>query len=276
MTTTPAPDAGGPVLERPVLPAPSPVELAGKVALVTGAAGDGIGQATARRLAAGGAVVVVSDNHEGRMRAVVAALQEEYEGRATGVVLDVADRASIDAAVAAVTATHGRLDVLVNNAAINHLQLIDDYPIERWDALLEANLTGPWLLTKLAVQTMKPQGSGSIVNVSSYSADVGGMGQGQLAYAVTKGGLNVMTRAAARELGPHGIRVNTVSMTIVRGSRFIEKMLAAQPDRTPGGVLGEWMWPEDVAEAIAFLAGDRARMITGATIDVTAGEYMRT
>jgi NAD(P)-dependent dehydrogenase (short-subunit alcohol dehydrogenase family) len=250
--------------------------LAGSVALVTGAAGDGIGQATARRLAAGGATVVVSDSHEGRMHEVVDAMREEYEARVTGVVLDVADRASIEAAMAEVTVMHGQLDVLVNNAAINHLQLIEDFPIERWDALLEANLTGPWLLTKLAVQTMKSRHRGSIINVSSYSADIGGMGQGQLAYAVTKGGLNVMTRAAARELGPQGIRVNTVSMTIVRGSRFIEKRLADQPDRTPGGVLGEWMWPEDVAEAIAFLAGDRARMITGSTIDVTAGEFMRT
>ena len=133
----------------------------------------------------------------------------------------------------------------------------------------------PWLLTKLALGPMADGGGGSIVNVTSYAADIGGHGT-ELPYAVTKGALHVMTRAVAREGGPHGIRCNSVSMTVVRGTRFIEKLMEATPERKPGGLLPGWIWPEDVAEAVAFLASDRSRMITGSIIDVTAGEFMRT
>jgi NAD(P)-dependent dehydrogenase (short-subunit alcohol dehydrogenase family) len=262
--------------DRPSLPTPDPRELAGMVALVTAAAGDGIGQTTARRLAAGGATIVVTDAHERRLGEVVEAIRRDHDGRATGIVLDVSERSAVRGVVDQVAERLGRLDVLVNNAALNHREPIFDYPEDRWDALLEANLTAPWLLTRHAMGLMRAGGrGGSVVNVSSYAADIGGHGT-ELPYAITKGGLHVLTRAAAREGGPHGIRCNTVSMTVVRGTRFIERSLAATPDRRPGGLLPGWIWPEDVAEAVAFLCSSRARMITGSIVDVTAGEYMRT
>jgi NAD(P)-dependent dehydrogenase (short-subunit alcohol dehydrogenase family) len=257
-----------------VFPPPRPDEFTGKVAIVTAAAGIGIGQATARRLAAGGATVVVTDKHERRTREVAEAMAGEFGGRVVGHPLDVASRADIHRVVGAVTEQLGPVRILVNNAAINVFGPVFDYREEDWDLMLETNLTGPWLLSRAVMPLMREAGGGVIVNLSSTAADF--PSDARIPYAVTKAGLNALTRNCALEGGPFGIRCNTLSMDSVRGTFMIEQLLRSAVDPQPKGVLGDWVWPEDIAEAIAFVASDRARMITGQIIDVTGGMYMRT
>ena len=173
-------------------------EFDGRIALVTAAAGAGIGQATARRLAAGGARVVVTDVHERRTREVAAAIAADHSGTTVvGLPMDAGDREQIDAVIAEVTRTLGPVQILVNNAAVNVIGSIFDYDPENFDWCVRVNLSGPWYLCRTVMPLMRDAGSGVIVNVSSYAPDVGGGGI-EAPYAITKGGLNVLTRSCAR------------------------------------------------------------------------------
>jgi len=252
-----------------------PEEFGGRVALITAAAGAGIGQATARRLAAGGATVVVTDIHERRTREVSAAIQADYpKTRVVGHVLDAGDRAQIDRVIGEVSRTLGPVQILVNNAAVNVMGSIFDYDPDDWDWCVQVNLSGPWYLCRAVMPGMRDAGGGVIVNVSSYAPDVGGLGL-ESPYAITKGGLNVLTRSCAHEGGPYGIRALTVSMGLVRGTRFAEQHpeLFERPDTA--GVLPDFPSAQDVAETIAFAASDRARFMTGEILNVSSGSYMR-
>ena len=241
--------------------------------LITGAAGAGIGQATARRLAAGGARVVVTDIHERRTHEVAARLAEEFPATTVlGIPMDAGDRDQIDATIARVTDDLGPVQILVNNAAVNVVGSIFDYDPEHWDWCVRVNLSGPWYLCRAVMPLMRDAGGGVIVNVSSYAADVGGSGI-EAPYAITKGGLNVLTRSCAHEGGPFGIRAVTVAMGIVTGTKFVDdhpELLALS--QSP---MGEHADAASVAEAIAFLASDRARHISGEILNVAAGAYMR-
>lgn len=250
-------------------------EFAGRVALVTAAAGQGIGQAVARRLAAGGATVVVTDIHPGRTRSVAEAIAADHPGTTVvGLPMDAGDRDRVDEVVDEVTATLGPIRVLVNNAAINVMGSIFDYDPADWDWVVRVNLTGAWYLCRRAMPLMREAGGGAIVNIGSYAPDIGGAGI-EAPYAVTKGGLNVLTRSCAHEGGPHGIRANCVSMGMVRGTRFVDSHpeLRELPDTM--GPLGELPHAGDIAEAVAFLASDRARYVTGEILNVSGGSYMR-
>ncbi len=248
-------------------------EFGGRVALVTGAAGAGIGQATARRLAAGGARVVVTDIHERRTAEVAARLADEFpDTTVTGIPMDAGDRPQIDSVVARVTAELGPVQILVNNAAVNVVGSIFDYDPENWDWCLRVNLSGPWYLCRAVMPLMRDAGGGVIVNVSSYAPDVGGNGI-ESPYAITKGGLNVLTRSCAHEGAPHGIRAVTVSMGIVTGTKFVDdhpELLEMAPSPT-----GRHTDAPSVADVIAFVASDRARDITGEIVNVANGAYMR-
>jgi NAD(P)-dependent dehydrogenase (short-subunit alcohol dehydrogenase family) len=251
-------------------------EFEGRVALVTGAAGKGLGQATARRLARGGAHVVVTDVHERRTREVTDAIAAEHpEIEVAGFAMDAGDRAAIDAVVDEVTRTLGPVQILVNNAAVNVVGSIFDYDPEHWDWCLRVNLSGPWYLCRAVMPLMRDAGDGAIVNVSSFAADVGGGGV-EAPYAITKGGLNVLTRSCAHEGGPYNIRVNTVSCGVIRGTKFIDDHPEIVADAASQSPLGSYPDADEVAEAIAFLASDRARHITGEILGVAAGAYMRT
>ena len=238
-------------------------EFDGRIALVTAAAGAGIGQATARRLAAGGARVVVTDIHERRTREVAAAIAADHPASTVvGYPMDAGDRAQIDDVVAEVTRTLGRVQILVNNAAVNVIGSIFDYDPEHWDWCVRVNLSGPWYLCRAVMPLMRDAGSGVIVNVSSYAPDVGGAGI-EAPYAITKGGLNVLTRSCAHEGGPFGIRAVTVATGIVTGTKFIDDHPEILDGPGARGPLGTFATADSVAEAIAFVASDRARHITG-------------
>lgn len=252
-------------------------EFRGRVALVTGAAGQGIGRATAARLSAGGADTVVTDVHPGRVERVTAELAAAAPSgvRVVGKVLDVSDVASIDSTANAVAAELGPIQILVHNAAYNVMGPIFTYEPEDWTRVMDTNLNGPWYLTKVAMLQMKDAGGGVIVCVSSVAPDVGGNGV-EGPYAVSKAGLNALARSCAHEGGPHGIRSNIVTMGFVRGTRFSDvlhpDMLVTESTANP---LGELPHADDIAEAVAFLASDRARYITGETLNVDSGGYMR-
>ncbi len=250
--------------------------LQGRIALVTGAAGGGIGQAMATRLAADGATVVVTDSHAKRVVTVAGAIADTYGGRAVAKQLDVGDRDQIIEVVEWVGRELGPISVLVNNAAYNIMGSIFDYDPADWDRVLAVNLSGPWMLSKLVMTQMRDAGTpGVILNVSTYAPDVGGEGI-EAPYAVSKGGLNTLTRACAHEGGPFGIRVNTLSMGMVTGTRFID---ALHPDMKEGEIkkspLGRLATVEDVVDAGSFLISDRSGAITGEIVNIAAGIHMR-
>ncbi len=251
-------------------------EFEGHVALVTAAAGAGIGQAVARRLAAGGASLVVSDIHERRTKEVSEAIARDYpKVRVAGYAMDVSDRERIDEVVADVARTMGPIRILVNNAAINVVGSIFDYDPKDWDWCVAVNLSGPWYLCRATMPGMRDAGGGVIVNISSYAPDVGGGGT-EAPYAVTKGGLNALTRSCAVEGGPHGIRCNAVSMGVVTGTKFIDDNPKVAERLLPQTPLGRHASSSDIAEAVAFLASDRSAHVTGEILNVAGGIYMRT
>jgi 3-oxoacyl-[acyl-carrier protein] reductase len=252
----------------------SPTEFDDKVALVTGAAGMGIGQAVARRLAAGGAQVVVSDIHPRRTEQVAAAIASDFP--ATTVrpyVLDAGDGTEIERACDEILRTLGPIQILVNNAAINHFGGTAELTAEQWDAVIRVDLSGPWHLARATFPQMRDAGGGVVVNISSISADVGGLGM-ETAYAVAKGGLNAFTRSYAHEGAKWGIRAVTVSTGFVTGTKFaLDHAELAELAPSP---LGSWPTPTDIAEAVAFVASDRAGYLTGEVVNIAAGSYMRT
>lgn len=254
---------------------PDPTEFSGRVALVTAAAGAGIGQAVARRLAAGGACVVVTDLHARRTAQVAEAMARDFpDTEIAGHPLDVADRSAVDRVVAQVSDTLGPVRILVNNAAINVVGSIFDYDPKDWDWCVTVNLSAPWYLCRAVMPRMRDAGGGAIVNVSSYAPDVGGGGV-EAPYAVTKGGLNALTRSCAVEGGPFGIRSNAVSMGVVTGTKFIDDNPRIAERLLPSTPLGRHASTRDIAEAVAFLASDRAAHVTGEILNVAGGVYMR-
>jgi 3-oxoacyl-[acyl-carrier protein] reductase len=262
-------------MSRPLDVPADPTEFAGRIALVTAAAGRGIGQAIARRLAAGGATVVVTDIHEKRTREVTAAIAADHpKATVVGYPLDAGDRERIDAVVDDVTANLGPIRILVNNAAINVVGSIFDYDPADWDWAVRVNLTGAWYLCRRAMPLMRDAGGGVIVNIGSYAPDVGGGGI-EAPYAATKGGLSALTRGLAHEGGPHRIRAVFVSMGVVRGTKFADDNAELLARQAPPGPLGDRPDTSDIAEAVAYLASDRARYITGEIVNISGGAYMR-
>ncbi len=246
--------------------------LSGRVALVTGAAGDGAGQAIARRLLREGAAVAITDVHQRRTDALVESLRAEHPGQVMGAMLDVGRREQIDAAVAEVSSELGPVDVLVNNAALNVLVPVSQYEFEDWDTVMEADLSGCFRLIRRLLPGMMERGAGSIVNITSVAAYIGNAREGP--YAAAKAALHSLTRSVAVEAGPRGVRCNAVAPGIIR-SRFVKKYeetFVDEVEATPMRRLGE---PEDVANAVAFLVSDESSFITGEVLNVSGGWYMR-
>ena len=244
------------------------LNLSGKVALVTGAS-RGIGAAIARTLAAQGAMVVAAargSNAEATVAAIVAT-----GGRAESVNVDVTDPATVEVVVSGALARHGRLDILVNNAGIARDQLMMRMRRSDWDDVLATNLTAAFTCTQAVLRPMIKQRGGRIISISSV---VGQMGNaGQINYAASKAGLIGMAKALAREVASRGITVNIVApglvdtdMTRALGAGAAEEW----ETRIPLGRLGT---PEDVANAVCFLASDEAAYITGQVIAVNGGMY---
>ena len=247
-------------------------EFVGRIALVTGGAGAAIGSATCKMLAARGAAVVVLDENERRTHATVRSLIEEFGTQVYPLVADIADRQAIDDGLARVEAELGPIDILGNSAAINVQGSIFEFRPEDWDRVIEVDLTAPWYLMRKLMPGMRDRGWGAIVNVTSVAAYIGGGGR-EGPYSAAKAGLHDLTRAAAIEGGPFGIRCNAVAPGLVR-SKWVDKQADRYQhfvDATPLRRHGE---PEDVANTIGFLLSDQAAHITGQIINVSGGWYL--
>ena len=244
--------------------------LEGKIALVTGAA-RGIGRAVCLEFARRGADVVAA----GRQLATCEETAEAVRSlgrRAAAVEMDVADAAAVQRGAEVATAAFGRIDILVNNAGLTRDTLLMRMSDEDWDAVLDTNLKGAFLLTRAVVRGMMRQRSGAIVNVSSI---VGLTGQaGQCNYAASKGGLIAFTKSAARELAGRGIRVNAIAPGFIQ-TRMTDALPEAVRTQMVSLVpLGRPGLPEDVARAAAFLASDDASYVTGQVLGVNGGMLM--
>lgn len=247
-------------------------ELAGKVALVTGAGGAGCGSAIARRLASEGAAIIALDSHERRARAVASSIEAEFGVKAVDCVVDITDRSRLDSALERATDVVGEVDILVNNAAINVQGSIFDYSPDDFDRVLATDLTACWYLIRQIIGGMRGRGYGSIINISSIAGYIGGAGI-EAPYAAAKAALHDLTRSVAVEGGPHGIRCNAIAVGMVK-SPFLQKNLADfEPfiAKTPLRRIAE---PEEVAEVVLFLASQRSSFITGEIVNVSGGFFL--
>jgi NAD(P)-dependent dehydrogenase (short-subunit alcohol dehydrogenase family) len=264
-------------MPRPApLPTPGPdlFRLDEKVALITGAGG-AFGRATALGFARAGARVCLTDVDAAALegtRTLVAA-----EGSCIAVVADAGDPASVEATFAAIDAEWGRLDVLVNNAGINpHQAASEDYPIDVWDRVMRTNLTAYLMHAKAAAKRMTSSGrGGSIINVSSISG-ASALGRGNLAFGVSKAGVDQLTRELAVEWAARGIRVNSIQPCQFLNSGL--RGLVADParrktvDRMISGIpIGRMGEPEEIVGPILFLASPAASMVTGVNLPIDGG-----
>jgi len=243
------------------------VRLKDKVAIITGSA-RGIGQATAWKFAAEGAKVVVCDLERNGVDEVVSQIIAAG-GQAIGFTVNVTDKASIAAMVKGVTAKHGRIDVLVNNAGIVDDAMFRKMSDEQFERVIDINLKGTYNCARAVVDIMIAQNAGVILNASSVVGLYGNFGQTN--YAASKFGVIGMAKTWARELGRKGIRANAVCPGFVETTilkSIPQKVMQAMIDRVPLGRLAK---PEEIANTYAFLASDEASYINGAVIEVSGG-----
>ena len=246
--------------------------LKDKVALITGGAGlNGLGFATAKQMAAHGARVVILDLARAEPAAAAARLGDGQGGH-IGLVADVTDKASCDAAVAQVLRALGRIDILVNNAGITQPRKTLDITGADYDAVLDVSLRGTLYMSQAVLPAMREQHAGAIVCISSVSAQRGGGILGGPHYSAAKAGVLGLARAMAREYGIDNVRVNCVTpgliATDINKGLIPEDRMKGILEGIPLNRIGE---PNDVAGCVVFLASDLAKYLTGVTLDVNGG-----
>ena len=244
--------------------------LDNQVALVTGAS-RGIGRAIAVELARQGAYVIGTATSEAGAAAIGTYLAADGL-KGTGAVLNVNDAARCESLIEEVVKTHGGLNVLVNNAGITQDQLAMRMKDEDWINVIDTNLTAVFRLSRAVLRPMMKARGGRIINITSVVGSTGN--PGQMNYAAAKAGVDGMTRALAREIGSRNVTVNSVAPGFIDTDMtkvLSEEQHAALKAQIPLGRLGQ---PEDIAQAVAFLAGPQAAYITGTTLHVNGGMYM--
>lgn len=257
------------------LPGPELFRLDGRAILVTGGA-RGLGAAMAGGLARSGASVVLVDRDFSTAEATAAAIAAELPGsgppRALAVEVDVTDEASVEAAVRRTLETYGRLDGLINSAAVSSRGAALDYERDRFAAILDVNVTGMFICCRAAARVMIPAGRGSIVNIASIAGIVGY--PGNPAYIASKGGVGGLTRALAMEWAKTGVRVNAIAPCVIE-TEPVKAQIAREPEfyvefrnRHPIGRFGRI---DEVVGPAIFLLSDAASLVTGHVLPVDGG-----
>ena len=244
-------------------------ELDGKVALVTGASRN-IGRAIALALGGAGAAVIVNARRSLDEARAVASEIESHGGRAAACLADVADEGAVGSMVASALERYGRLDILVNNAAVRDVSPIDDIDYAAWRRITAIILDGAFLMTKACLPALRKSGAGAIVNIGGMSGHTGTTGRPHVIAA--KLGLVGLTRALAHDLAPDGITVNCVVPGLIDTRRGASSGSKTAHLREP--ILGRHGTPQEVADVVRFLAGPRARYITGQDWHVNGGAYL--
>ncbi len=245
-----------------------------KVAVVTAAAGAGIGAAIARQLAEDGMTVVVTDVHARRSAEYAEKLSAQHGRPFLGLALDVTDFDAVGRVMKQVVAEYGRLDVLINNAGWSKIEPVAEMARETWLRCLDVDLNGTFNCMRHALPQMIARKSGAIVNISSIAGWEPTQEHGA-AYSAAKAGVMALTRVAAAENGRHGIRVNAIAPGLIYND-FLRKIYPAEffdgyaKERSWVGRIGE---PQDVANLVSFLAGERAGYITGETYGISGGVF---
>jgi 3-oxoacyl-[acyl-carrier protein] reductase len=242
--------------------------LRGRTAVVTAAAGAGIGGATARRLLEEGARVLISDAHARRLKDHEAGLAREFEGAVTSVVCDVTDEAQVRTLFDTAVREHGRLDIVVNNAGLGGTSPLVDMTDEQWSKVLDVTLNGTFRCTRAALRHMRDSG-GVIVNNASV---VGWRAQaGQAHYAAAKAGVMALTRCAALEAAEYGVRVNAVAPSLAMHPHLV-KVTSAEllEELTAREAFGRYAEPWEVANVIVFLASGYSSYMTGEVVAVSS------
>lgn len=247
------------------------MEFENKIALVTGAS-RGIGRAIAIRLAKGGATVVINFASNRSLADEVRREIIEAGGSAILCGFDVSDHEAATKEISRVASELGGLHILVNNAGITRDGLLIRMREQDWDDVISTNLKGIFNTSKAAAKQMIKQRYGRIINITSVVGEMGNAGQ--LNYSAAKAGIIGLTKSCARELGSRGITVNAVSPGFIETDMTRDIPQQAKDEYIKAIVLGRFGKPEDVADAVAFLASDKASYITGEVIRVNGGLYM--
>lgn len=242
--------------------------LTNKVTLITGA-GRGIGRVIAEQFAQDGAIVYVNDLQNGDMHVWAEDCAKRNDTKVVPICFDVTDTAALKAGLMAIYKAEGRIDCVVNNAAIIANQKLGMVTKSLLEKMYAVNVFAVIDMMQLVSRLMVRNGGGSIVNMASVTGVVGS--PGQVAYSASKGAVIAMTKSAAKELSPMGIRVNAVAPGIIKTERF-EELYEASGDKIDQRIsriaLGRLGTPQDVANAVAFLASDRASYISGQVLGV--------
>ncbi|WAZ21063.1 SDR family oxidoreductase [Streptomyces cinnabarinus] len=241
--------------------------LKGRTAVITAAAGAGIGGATARRFLEEGARVLISDAHTRRLKEYEAELGREFPGAVTATPCDVTDEAQVTALFDTAVRQHGRLDVVVNNAGLGGTSALVDMTDEQWSRVLDVTLNGTFRCTRAALRRMRESG-GVIVNNASV---LGWRAQaGQAHYAAAKAGVMALTRCAALEAAEYGVRVNAVAPSLAMHPHLVKvtspELLA---ELTAREAFGRYAEPWEVANVIVFLASGYSSYLTGEVVSVS-------
>ncbi len=244
-------------------------DLSGKIAMVTGST-RGLGEVGATALAKAGADVAVCGRRAAGLERVTGKIRD-LGRKAEGFYIDVTQKQSVTEAVGRILESFGHIDILMNNAGVNHRVPVVDYPEEEWDRVIDTNLKGYFLVAQAVAPQMIARGYGKVINMSSI---LGGVGlPNQVAYASSKGGVDQMTKVMALEWAKLGVRVNAI------GPTYFETALVAQlrndpdrfnfiNDRTP---MGRWGYPQELEGTVIFLASSASDFITGQTLYIDGG-----
>ncbi|HEY1459702.1 MAG TPA: glucose 1-dehydrogenase [Casimicrobiaceae bacterium] len=246
-----------------------PFDLSGRRALVTGGGG-GLGLAMARGLGQAGARVVINGRNRDKLDAAVSALQHDGID-ASSAIFDVSDVAAVDTAIVRLERDAGAFDIVINNAAMNQRAALDAFSVDDWRRLMAVNLDAPFFVAKSVIPGMRARRRGKIINICSLASEIGR--PNIVPYAVSKGGLQMLTRALAVELAPHNVQVNGIAPGFFRTDMNAPLIANAEfsawvANRTPAGRWGE---PPEIAGAAVFLASSAADYVTGHVLFVDGG-----